>query len=314
MLDPQAKALIDLVIEKGIPPTHTLTPAQAREFYSQRRFFSQPDPPAIASVQDVQVPGPAGPVTVRCYRPSGSNAADILPALVYYHGGGHVIGDLDTHDVLCRQLANAARCAVFAVDYRLAPEHVFPAAAEDCIAATRWVHDNAAALAIDPARIAIGGDSAGGQLTAVVALALRDAGAFAPVLQLLIYPMADACAKTASMEANGQGYLLTKDSMDYFYRHYMPEAWMRLDWRASPLRATSHANLPPALVVTAGYDPLRDEGLLYADKLSAAGVPTQYICFERQIHGFALMGRILNEANTAVGLLAQTLREHFARA
>ena len=312
MLDPQAKALIDLVIEKGIPPTHTLTPAEARAFYADRRDFSQPDAPAIASVRDVQVPGPGGPITVRCYRPAGSVATDVLPALVYYHGGGHVIGDLETHDVICRQLGNLAGCAVFSVGYRLAPEHIFPAAAVDCIAATRWVHDQAQALGIDRARIAVGGDSAGGQLAAVVCLALRDAHAFSPVLQLLIYPVTDACAKTTSLQANAQGYLLTKDSIDYFYGHYMPEAWMRLDWRASPLRAADHRNLPPALVVTAGFDPLRDEGLLYADKLSAAGVPTQYICFERQIHGFALMGRILDEANTVVRLLAQALRERFA--
>ena len=146
----------------------------------------------------------------------------------------------------------------------------------------------------------------------MVCLALRDAGAFSPVLQLLIYPVSDACAKTASMQTNAQGYLLTKDSIDYFYGYYMPENWMRLDWRASPLRASDHRNLPPALVVTAGYDPLRDEGLLYADKLSSAGVPTQYICFERQIHGFALMGRILDEASTVVRLLAGALRERFA--
>lgn len=313
MLDPQAKALIDLVIEKGIPPTHTLTPAEARAFYSDRRYFSQPDPPAIASWRDVKAPGPDGSVTVRCYRPAGSSDTEILPALVYYHGGGHVIGDLDTHDVLCRQLCNQAGCAVFSVDYRLAPEHVFPAAAQDCISATQWVHDQAAELRVDPSRIAVGGDSAGGQLAAVVSLALRDAREFSPVLQLLIYPVTDVCAQTASLQTNAQGYLLTKESIDYYYGHYMPEAWMRLDWRASPLRAADHRNLPPALVLTAGFDPLRDEGLLYADKLSTAGVPTQYICFERQIHGFALMGRILDEANTAVSLIAQALRERFAR-
>ena len=310
MLDPQAKALIDLVEQKGIPPTHTLTPSEARDFYSQRRFFSQPDAPDVASSHDIQIPGPAGALTVRCLRPAGSSDTDVLPALVYYHGGGHVIGDLDTHDVVCRQLANAAGCAVFSVGYRLAPEHVFPAAAEDCIAATLWVHANAASLKIAPSRIAIGGDSAGGQLTAVVSLALKKAHSFKPALQLLIYPMTDARAQTASMQTNGQGYLLTKDSLDYVYGHYMPEPAMRLDWRASPLLGDDHSGLPRAIVLTAGYDPLRDEGRAYADKLSAAGVPTQYICFERQIHGFALMGRIIDEANTAVKLLAQALKDH----
>jgi len=311
MLDPQAKALIDLIAEKGIPPTHTLSPQDARDYYVQRRFFSQPDAPEVAEVKDIQIPGPAGEITLRSYRPLGSDAAETLPALLYYHGGGHVIGDLDTHDTLCRTLANLAHCAVFSVHYRLAPEHIFPAASDDCVAATLWVHANATALKIDPSRIAVGGDSAGGHLAAVVALTLKKNQQFKPVLQLLIYPVANASAVSESMRTNAQGYLLTRDSMDYFYGHYMPESWMREDWRGSPILAADHTDLPPALVITAGYDPLRDEGRDYADKLSAAGVPTQYICFERQIHGFVPMGRILREANTAVKLCAQTMRDHF---
>lgn len=311
MLDPQAKALIDLVIANGIPPMHTSPPVEARAFYAERRFFTQPDAPDVAQALDIQAPGPAGSINLRSYRPIGSQASEVLPALVYYHGGGHVIGDLDTHDVLCRTLSNLARCAVFSVNYRLAPEHIFPAAADDCIAATKWVHANAASLHIDATRIAIGGDSAGGQLAAVVALALKQDGAFKPVLQLLLYPVTDASCERESMRTNAQGYLLTRDSMDYFYGHYMPETWMRNDWRGSPMLAKDHSELPPALVITAGYDPLRDEGRAYADKLSAAGVATQYICFERQIHGFALMGRILDEANTAVKLCAQVLRDRF---
>jgi acetyl esterase len=311
MLDPQAKALIDLIAEKGIPPTHTLSPQDARDFYVQRRFFSQPDAPEVAEVKDIQIPGPAGEITLRCYRPLGSASAETLPALLYYHGGGHVIGDLDTHDTLCRTLANLAHCAVFSVHYRLAPEHIFPAASDDCVAATLWVHANASTLKIDPTRIAVGGDSAGGHLAAVVALTLKKDQQFKPVLQLLIYPVANASAVSESMRTNAQGYLLTRDSMDYFYGHYMPETWMREDWRGSPILAADHTDLPPALVITAGYDPLRDEGRDYADKLSAAGVPTQYICFERQIHGFVPMGRILREADTAVKLCAQTMRDHF---
>ncbi len=311
MLDPQAKALIDLIAEKGIPPTHTLSPQDARDYYVQRRFFSQPDAPEVAEVKDIQIPGPAGEITLRSYRPLGSASAETLPALLYYHGGGHVIGDLDTHDTLCRTLANLAHCAVFSVHYRLAPEHIFPAASDDCVAATLWVHANASTLKIDPTRIAVGGDSAGGHLAAVVALTLKKDQQFKPVLQLLIYPVANASAVSESMRTNAQGYLLTRDSMDYFYGHYMPETWMREDWRGSPILAADHTGLPPALVITAGYDPLRDEGRDYADKLSAAGVPTQYICFERQIHGFVPMGRILREANTAVKLCAQTMRDHF---
>lgn len=311
MLDPQAKALIDLVVEKGIPPVHTTAPVQARIFYAERRFFSQPDAPEVSQALDIEIPGPAGAVTVRHYRPLGFAPTAVLPALVYYHGGGHVIGSLETHDVLCRTLSNLAHCAVFSVDYRLAPEHIFPAAADDCVAATKWVHDHAATLKIDPARIAVGGDSAGGQLAAVVALTLKQDNAFKPVLQLLLYPVTDASCERDSMRTNGQGYLLTRDSMDYFYGHYMPETSMRQDWRASPMLAKDHSGLPPAFVITAGYDPLRDEGYAYADKLSAAGVPTQYMCFERQIHGFAPMGRILDEANTAVKLCAQALRDRF---
>ena len=311
MLDPQAKALIDLIAEKGIPPTHTLSPKDARDFYVQRRFFSQPDAPEVAESKDIQIPGPGGEITLRTYRPLGRSAAEVLPALVYYHGGGHVIGDLDTHDTLCRTLANLAGCAVFAVHYRLAPEHIFPAASDDSVAATKWVHDHAAMLKIDPARIAVGGDSAGGHLAAVVSLTLKQDKSFKPVLQLLIYPVTNAAQVSASMISNAQGYLLTRDSMDYFYGHYMPETWMREDWRGSPMLASDHTDLPPALVITAGYDPLRDEGRAYADKLSASGVPTQYVCFERQIHGFVPMGRILREANTAVKLCAEVLRDAF---
>jgi acetyl esterase len=311
MLDPQAKALIDLMIEKGIPPVHTLTATQAREAYVQRRFFSQPEAPEVASSVDTDIPGPAGKITVRGYRPKGSVASEVLPALVYYHGGGHVIGDIDTHDVLCRTLSNLARCAVFSVHYRLAPENVFPAASDDCVAATKWVHANAATLKVDPARIAVGGDSAGGHLAAVVALSLKADNSFKPVLQLLIYPVTDPSSERESMRTNGQGYMLTRDSMDYYYGAYMPEKWMRNDWRGAPMLAKDHTGLAPAFVMTAGFDPLRDEGADYADKLTMAGVPTQYVCFERQIHGFITMGRIIDEANTAAELCAAALRAKF---
>lgn len=310
MLDPQTKSLLDLIIEKGVPPTHLLTPEEARVMYSERRFYSQPDAPDMALVEDMSIPGPASPLKIRSYRPIRSKTNDILPALVYYHGGGCVIGDLDTHDVLCRELSNLANIAVLSVDYRLAPENPFPAAADDCISATQWIHQHADQLNIDKNRIAVGGDSAGGNLAAVVCIALRDANDFQPVFQLLIYPMTDARAQTPSMTSNGQGYLLTKDAVAYYHNHYIPNHVDRLDWKASPLLANDLSNLPPALIITAGYDPLRDEGLYYADKLSTAGVPTQYICFERQIHGFILMGRILDEANTAVKMCAQALKDH----
>jgi acetyl esterase len=307
MLHPQAQALLRLMEEKGVPPTHTLSPADARRFYRERRTFTQPDPPEVASVRDLEARGRAGPIPLRSYRPLGAAADAVLPVLVYYHGGGWVIGDLDTHDVLCRQLCGLSRCAVVAVDYRLAPEHRFPAAVDDAIAAARWVHDQAAALKVDPARIAVGGDSAGGNLAAVVALAARDAGDLPLAFQLLIYPATDQRRGAPSHTSNGQGYLLTKDSMDYYHDHYVADAAQDTDWRASPLLHANHAGLPPAFVLTAGYDPLRDEGMQYADALSAAGTRATLVNFERQIHGFLPMGRVLDEADVAVQLCASQL-------
>ncbi len=309
MLHPQARALLRLIEEKGVPPTHTLTPVEARAFYRERRTFTQPDPPQVASVRDLQAPGPAGPIPLRSYRPLGAPADAVLPVLVYYHGGGWVIGDLDTHDVLCRQLCNLSGCAVVAVDYRMGPEHRFPAAVEDALAATRWVRSQARELKVDPSRLAVGGDSAGGNLAAVVALSARDSGDLPIAFQLLIYPATDQRRGAPSHAANGQGYLLTKETMDYFHDHYIPDKAQDLDWRASPLLHANHAKLPPAFVLTAGYDPLRDEGLQYAHKLSEAGNRAALVNFERQIHGFITMGRVIDEANVAVQLCAAQLKQ-----
>ncbi len=308
MLDPQSRALLDLMTERGVPPIHTLSPDEGRRMFLERRGFTQPVPPSIGSVRDLAAPGPHGPIPLRLVRPAGVADAVALPLLVYFHGGGWVIGDLDTHDVACRTLAAGAGIAVLAVDYRLAPEHRFPAAVDDCIAAVRFARAEAAALGADAARIAVGGDSAGGNLAAVACLALRDAGEPVPAFQLLIYPATDMRAVAPSHTANGQGYMLTADSIAYYRGHYMPDAAEWADWRASPLLAADHAHLPPALVLTAGFDPLRDEGRQYADALSGAGVACQYICFERQIHGFVTMGRVIDEANTALDLCATALR------
>jgi acetyl esterase len=242
MLDPQARALIDLMIEKGVPPTHTLTPAQARAFYRDRRAFTQPEPPAMAEVRELH----AGEVPLRLYRPAGTQGTDVLPVLVYFHGGGWTIGDLDTHDVLCRQLAQASGAAVVSVDYRLGPEQRFPAAVDDCVAATRWVREQARDLALDASRLAVGGDSAGGNLAAVVCLVLREAGEPLPAFQLLIYPATDMRAVAPSHTSNGQGYLLTRDSIAYYRGHYLADAAQWTDWRASPLLAPDHRGLPPA--------------------------------------------------------------------
>ena len=310
MLDPQARALIDLMVQKAVPPVHTLEPAEARRFYRDRRAFTQPDAPVLASVDSLSVPGPAGELPLRLYRP----LPGVLPVLVYFHGGGWTIGDLDTHDVLCRQLALAGACAVVSVDYRLAPEQRFPAAVEDCLAATRWVHSQGAALQLDTQRLAVGGDSAGGNLAAVVALMLRDAGEPAPVLQLLIYPATDQRAVAPSHTSNAQGYLLTADSIAYYRRQYIEQAWQWTDWRASPLLAADLTRLPPALVLTAGFDPMRDEGRQYADALSAAGNAVRYVCFERQVHGFITMSRVIDEAWSAIDLCGGALRRAFLTA
>ncbi|MDB5914154.1 MAG: alpha/beta hydrolase fold-3 domain protein [Ramlibacter sp.] len=309
MLHPQAQALMRLMEERGVPPTHSLGPQQARDFYRERRTFTQPDPPEVGAVRDLAAPGPAGPIPLRSYRPMGAAPGTVLPVLVYYHGGGWVIGDLDTHDVLCRQLCNGSGCAVVAVDYRMGPEARFPAAVDDAIAAARWVSSHAAELKIDPARLAVGGDSAGGNLAAVVALAARDSADLPIAFQLLIYPATDQRRGWPSHTSNGQGYLLTRDTMDYFHDHYIDDKKHDLDWRASPLLHPDHAKLPPAFVLTAGYDPLRDEGLQYAHALSAAGSRAALVNFERQIHGFITMGRVIDEANTAVQLCAAQLKE-----
>ena len=309
MLDPQAASLIALMAERQVPPTHKLTPVEARRMYLERRFYTQPDPPAVAEVRmltsDTGVP-------LRLYKPAGA-AAGALPVLVYFHGGGWTMGDLDTHDVLCRQLCNGAGIAVASVDYRMGPEYRFPAAVDDSIATTRWLQTQAAALGLDVRRMAVGGDSAGGNLAAVVALALRDAPDAkdcAPLaFQLLIYPATDMRAQAASHTRNGQGYMLTADTVAYFRGHYMADPAQYADWRASPLLATELGRLPPALVLTAGYDPLLDEGRQYADALSAAGNRVQYVCFERQIHGFIPMSRVLDEARTAVALCCAVLKE-----
>jgi len=314
MLHPQTRALLDYIEQRGVPATHTLTPADARALYRDRRSFTQPAPPQVAQVRELQADGPHGAIPLRLYRPLGSSASDLLPVLVYYHGGGWVIGDLDTHDTLCRELANGAGCAVVAVDYRMAPEQRFPAAVDDCIAATRWVHAQAGELKLDVTRLAVGGDSAGGNLAAVVSIAARESGDLPIAYQLLIYPATDQHRNTPSHTSNGQGYLLTTDTMNYFTGHYMPDASQYTDWRASPLLHPDLSRLPPALVLTAGYDPLRDEGAAYAERLTAAGNRATYVCFEREVHGFILMGKVLDEANTAVALCAAELKRAFTPA
>ena len=312
MLDPQAQALMQLMIDKGVPPVHTMTPEEARASYRSRRAFTQPDAPEVFKVEDKLVSANGVSVPVRVYHPHAAPSHSTLPGLVYLHGGGWTIGDLDTHDVLCRSLCLQAGIVVVAVDYRMGPEHKFPAAYDDSVAAFNWTVAHAASLGIDASRIAIGGDSAGGNLAAAACLGLRGQSV-QPAFQLLIYPATIMWQDTPSYHANGKGYMLTKESIAYYTENYLRNREDAKDWRASPQLADSHAGLPPAFVMTAGFDPLRDEGLMYADALSKAGVSSQYICFERQIHGFITMGRVMQEANTAVSLCASALKANLHR-
>jgi len=308
-LDPQAQAVIDLVIKSGRPAYNTLSPKDARQLFRETRPASTPTPPEIGAVRNLVAQGPGGPIPLRVYRPAGVAASVALPGLMYFHGGGWVIGDLDTHDVLCRQLTAEAGVTVVNVDYRLAPEHKFPAAADDAWAATRWTVAHASEFGVDAGRLAVGGDSAGGNLAAVVALQARYTGATIIKLQVLVYPVTDVAAESRSYQDFSEGYMLTRESMRWFTAHYLAAAGQANDWRVSPLRASSHAGLPPALVVTAGFDPLRDEGAAYAAKLQQAGVLVDYVCYGGMIHGFAGMGKLIETGNRAVSHIAATLRQ-----
>jgi acetyl esterase len=308
---PQVIQLLERVAKSALPLYHTLPPFVARRIYRDTRGVLAPAAPEVAETRLMLAQGPAGAIVMRAYRPAGTGREEILPALVYFHGGGFVIGDLDTHDVLCRQLANGARCAVFSVDYRLAPENPFPAAVEDCIAATRYVCERAKTLRVDPARVAVGGDSAGGNLATVVALDARDAGGPGLCFQLLIYPATDQRCGFASHERNGDGYLLTRHSIGYFRGHYLPREADWLDWRASPLLAKNLAALPPAFVLTAGFDPLVDEGRAYAERLAKENVEVAYREYPDMIHGFVLFGGVLETANAAVAECCARLRAAF---
>jgi len=306
-VDPQVAFVLDLIVKSGRPAYNTLSPKEARQLFRETRPASTPQPPAIGTVRDLSADG----VPVRVYRPAGVPDATRLPALVFFHGGGWVIGDLETHDTLCRQLTAEAGITVVAVDYRLAPEHKFPASADDAWTATKWVAAHAGELGVDAAKLAVGGDSAGGNLAAVVALQARDAGAPKISLQVLLYPVTDVGAETQSYRDLADGYMLTREGMRWFIAHYLGKPQDAEDWRASPIRATSFAGVAPALVITAGYDPLRDEGDAYAQKLRAAGVNVDHVSFGGMVHGFIPMGKLIDTGNRAVTLIAGSLRHAF---
>jgi acetyl esterase len=307
MLDPQTHAVMKAVSALGNPPLEQQTPSQARKIYAARKALTDAMPLELQSVTDISFEGFGGEVMLRHYRPQGSAPSKPLGTVLYFHGGGYVVGNLDSHDTVCRHLCAQSGYAVVAVDYRLAPEHRFPAAFEDCLAATQYVFQNAAALGVDTTRMAVAGDSAGGQLAASVALALQDDNAIKLAFALLIYPITDPTMSYPSIQSNGTGYMLTQNGLRFYYGHYFDGQNWRDDQRAIPMCANHFEGLPPTLVLTAGFDPLRDEGYAYANALSAAGVQTQYVCFQRQIHGFVTMGGMIDEANLALDLCAAAL-------
>lgn len=287
-LDPDSAALVARLRELDLPRYETLTPEQARAAMAAARKAAAVEPPPIGSTLEREIATGNGPIRLRLYRPAG--ASGVLPGLVFFHGGGWVLGDLETHDILCRRLATASGSLVVAVDYRRAPENRFPAAVEDALAATRWVLSHAAELGTDAARVGLGGDSAGANLAAVAALSARDRGWPAPAFQLLIYPVVDLAFTHPSHRLEGEGLPVLHPTMVWFRDHYLREAAQRDDWRASPLRAASFAALPPAYVLTAGYDPLADEGADYARRLEDAGNSVVHRHYPGQIHGFLTMG------------------------
>jgi acetyl esterase len=292
----------------GMPPLGSLSPQETRAQMVLQRAAAPPGQP-VARVEDRAIPGPAGEIPVRIYTPDGDAP---FPVLVYLHGGGWVLGNVETHDATCREVANAAGCIVVSVDYRLAPEHKFPAGPEDCYAAYRWVADTSASFGGDASRIAVGGDSAGANLATVVCLMVKERGGRMPAFQVLIYPATDYAFDKPSHRENAEGYLLTTDSLRWFWDHYLNSDADAANPYASPLRADDLTGLPPALIITAEFDPLRDEGEAYGDRLRAAGVPVVVSRYDGMIHGFFGMSLIVDKAKQAVGEVAGALKTAFA--
>ena len=307
-LDPQAKAVLDQFASMGGQQLHEMSVAQARELILGMVALAG-EPESIARVENRTVPGSAGEIPVRIYTPVGTAP---FPVLVYFHGGGWVIGNLDTHDGICRSLANRVGCLVVSVDYRLAPEHTFPAAPEDCYAATRWLAEHAGSLGGDKGRIAVGGDSAGGNLAAVVALMARDRGGPKLAFQLLVYPATDTDFETRSYRENSEGYFLTRADMVWFWNHYAPRDEDRRNPYAAPLRAASLRGLPPALVITAEFDPLCDDGNAYAARLREDGVPVRLSQQDGLIHGFFQMGAVIDRGRASVDEASRAVKDAFA--
>jgi len=309
-LHPQIVQVLDAMAKAELRPIEEMTPAEARAQMEATARARKAEPLPVAKVEERLIPGPAGDIPVRLYYP---NAAAPVPAIVYYHGGGHVIGSLDTHDFIARNLCAGVDALVASVDYRMGPEHKFPAAVDDCFAALQWVHENAASLGADPSRIGVHGDSAGANLAAVAALMARDKGGPQLRLQSLVYPVGDYTLSGASYEKYAQGYgALTRDAMAWFGRHYLRSAADAEDWRASPIKATSHKGVAPAIVVVAECDVLHDDGESYAEGLRRAGVPVEYREYPGMIHGFLGMVPVVDDAMNAQRQVWAAFRRAFA--
>jgi acetyl esterase len=303
---PEVRAFLESLDAAGAPPLSGQDPAMARngrlEFWKKHGGESV----ALGQVEDRFLPGPGGDVPVRVY---AKEQGEARPAAVYFHGGGFVFGNLDSHDAVCRDLADKSGAVVIAVDYRLAPEHKYPSAIEDAHSATFWVADNAHMLGIDPRRIAVVGDSAGGTLAAVIAMRSRDAGGPDLALQVLIFPITDFSSfETGSYREFGEKYFLTRDTMNWFKGHYLRSASLAHQPEASPLLAPDLSRLPPALVITAEFDPLRDEGEAYAERMRQAGVPVTLTRYPGTIHGFVSMRGKLAHGRTAIEEAALSIR------
>lgn len=307
-IDPQIQVYLNQIAALNPPPLHSMTPVEVRQQMAMLTAIL-PKGEAVARVENRCIPGPAGELPLRIYTPEGTGP---FPLLVFFHGGGWVRCNLDTHDGQCRALANGGGCVVVSVDYRLAPEHKFPAAPQDCYAATSWVAQHAAELQGDGSRLAVGGDSAGGNLAAVVSQMARDQDGPSLIFQLLIYPATNFRAQTASMRENAEGYFLTRAEMTWFRNHYLRSAEDELDPKASPMLADNLSGLPPALIITAEYDPLRDEGEEYGRLLQVSGVSITVSRYEGMIHGFFALAGIIDRAGDATAEASAALRAVFA--
>jgi acetyl esterase len=305
-LDPQAKQVLEQIAALGLPPNHLVSPSQARINMKSRPRAAGPE---VARVEDRLIPGPGVDIPVRIYTPTGPGP---FPILVWFHGGGWVVGDLDTADPTARHLAVGATCLVISVDYRLAPETKFPGAADDSYAATVWAAQRATQFDGDPARIAVGGDSAGGNLAAAVALMARDRSGPSLAFQLLVYPVTAPDFDTGSYRQNAEGYGLTRDAMRWYWDHYLQRPEDASNPYAAPLVAENLRGLPAALVITAECDPLRDEGEAFAKRLQAAGVPTTYSLYDGMMHGFFGMTAVLDKGKQAMAEACAALRQVFA--